>query len=86
MFISPDGLTDIVFFYHWRAVMDNDMCASMSNGMMNCDMMAMMFPPPEVDENRPTIATSSRALGIFPMPQVANIVAFLKTLSDGYVK
>lgn len=36
-----------------------------------------MFPPPEVDQNR-------AELGMFPRPQVDNIVAFLKTLSDGY--
>ena len=36
-----------------------------------------MFPPPEVDQNRAT-------LSMFPRPQVDNIVAFLKTLSDGY--
>jgi hypothetical protein len=42
---------------------------------MDCDGMATMFPPPEVDENRTT-------LDMFPRPQVNNIVAFLKTLSD----
>ena len=36
-----------------------------------------MFPPPEVDQNR-------APLSMFPRPQVDNIVAFLKTLSDGY--
>ena len=44
---------------------------------MGCDGMADMFPPPEVDQNRAT-------LRMFPRPQVDNIVAFLKTLSDGY--
>ena len=39
--------------------------------------MANMFPPPEVDQNR-------ASLGMFPGPQVGNIVTFLKTLSDGY--
>jgi hypothetical protein len=39
--------------------------------------MENMFPPPEVDQNR-------TPLGMFPRPQVDNIVAFLKTLSDGY--
>ena len=38
-----------------------------------------MFPPPEVDQNR-------APLDMFPRPQVDNIVAFLKTLSDGYVE
>ena len=42
-----------------------------------CENMATMFPPPEVDENRAT-------LNMFPRPQVDNIVAFLKTLTDGY--
>ena len=39
--------------------------------------MTAMFPPPEVDRNRAT-------LGMFPRPQVDNIVLFLKTLTDGY--
>ncbi len=43
----------------------------------DCGMMEGMFPAPEVDQNRAT-------LGMFPRPQVDNIVAFLKTLSDGY--
>ena len=47
-------------------------------GGMGCDAMANMFPPPEVDQNR-------AELPMFPRPQVDNIVAFLKTLSDGYV-
>ncbi len=42
-----------------------------------CSGMADMFPAPEVDQNR-------AALSMFPRPQVNNIVAFLKTLSDGY--
>ncbi len=70
------SLEEIVFFYHWRAMMDN---GCMEGGGMGggCARMATMFPPPEVDENRPP-------MGMFPMPQVGNIVAFLKTLSDGY--
>jgi hypothetical protein len=44
---------------------------------MGCAGMSGMFPPPEVDQNRAT-------LGMFPGMQVNNIVAFLKTLSDGY--
>lgn len=77
------SLDDIVFFYHWRAAMDAGMCGGgmggggMGGGGMNCEAMASMFPPPEVDENR-------TALDMFPRPQVDNIVAFLKTLSDGY--
>lgn len=65
------SLEDIVFFYHWRAAMDNGMGGGMGSGM------ADMFPPPEVDLNRAD-------LSMFPRPQVDNIVAFLKTLSDGY--
>ena len=45
--------------------------------MGDCTGMEEMFPPPEVDLNRAT-------LSMFPRPQVNNIVAFLKTLSDGY--
>jgi cytochrome c peroxidase len=74
------SLEDIVFFYHWRAMMDNGGCmggGGMGGGGMNCENMATMFPPPEVDQNR-------TPLGMFPRPQVDNIVLFLKTLSDGY--
>jgi cytochrome c peroxidase len=74
------SLEDIVFFYHWRAMMDNGCMGGGGMGMgggMGCTGMADMFPPPEVDENR-------AQLGMFPRPQVTNIVLFLKTLSDGY--
>lgn len=77
------SLEDIVFFYHWRAMMDNGCMGSGGmggggmGGGMGCEGMADMFPPPEVDQNRAT-------LSMFPRPQVDNIVAFLKTLSDGY--
>jgi cytochrome c peroxidase len=67
------SLEDIIFFYHWRAMMDNGGCM----GGMGCENMSNMFPPPEVDQNRTT-------MNMFPRPQVDNIVAFLKTLSDGY--
>jgi hypothetical protein len=70
-------------------MMDNGMCGGMGGGMgcgmgggmgggMGCDGMANMFPPPEVDQNRAT-------LRMFPMMQINNIVAFLGTLSDGYI-
>ncbi len=49
----------------------------MGGGMGDCSGMATMFPAPEVDQNR-------AALSMFPRMQVDNIVAFLKTLSDGY--
>lgn len=71
------SLDDIVFFYHWRAMMDNGCMGGGMNGGMGCDAMAAMFPPPEVDQNR-------AAMGMFPRPQVDNIVLFLKTLTDGY--
>jgi len=63
------SLDEIVFFYHWRAAMD----AGMGGG----GGMANMFPPPELDQNR-TI------MNMFPRPLVDRIVAFLKTLNDGY--
>ena len=69
------SLEDIVFFYHWRAMMDGG-CMDGGCGGMGGDM-ANMFPPPEVDQNR-------AALSMFPRPQVDNIVAFLKTLSDSH--
>ena len=74
------SLEDIVFFYHWRAMMDNGGCmggGGMGGGGMGCDGMETMFPAPEVDQNRAT-------LSMFPRMQVDNIVLFLKTLSDGY--
>ena len=78
------SLNDIVFFYHWRAMMDNGCMGGggmggggMNGGGMGCDAMAGMFPAPEVDQNR-------AAMNMFPRPQVDTIVLFLKTLSDGY--
>ena len=79
------SLEDIVFFYHWRGMMDGGcMGGGMGGGGMGgggmgggVEGMSSMFPPPEVDMNR-------AALSMFPRPQVDNIVAFLKTLSDGY--
>jgi cytochrome c peroxidase len=73
------SLDEIVLFYHWRAMMDNGcMGGGMGGGMgEGCTTMADMFPPPEVEQNR-------TPLNMFPRPQVDNIVAFLKTLSDGY--
>ena len=73
------SLEDVVLFYHWRAMMDNG-CMMGGGGMgggMGCEGMSSMFPAPEVDQNR-------AELTMFPRPQVDNIVAFLKTLSDGY--
>ena len=53
------------------------MGGGMGGGGMGCEMMQGMFPPPEVDQNR-------AQMNMFPRPQVDNIVAFLKTLSDRY--
>jgi cytochrome c peroxidase len=73
------SLEEIILFYHWRGMMDNGGCmgGGMGMGGMGCDGMESMFPPPEVDQNR-------ASLGMFPRPQVDTIVAFLRTLSDGY--
>lgn len=67
------SLEDIVFFYHWRAMMDK----GCMGGGMGCESMSNLFPAPEVDQNRAT-------LSMFPRAQIDNIVTFLKTLSDGY--
>lgn len=83
------SLYDVTFFYHWRAMYDNCLTGGgmgdggmggggMGGGMVrDCSMMEGVFPPPEVDANRVQ-------MGIFPMPQVNNIVAFMQTLTDGY--
>jgi len=70
------SLDDIVFFYHWRAMMDRGCMGGGMGGGMGCQGMADMFPPPEVEQNR-------AELNMFPRPQVDNVVLFLKTLSDG---
>jgi cytochrome c peroxidase len=69
------SLEEIVFFYHWRAAMDSGMGGGMGGGMDG--NMASMFPAPEVDQNR-------TMLDFFPRSLEAGIVAFMKTLSDGY--
>jgi len=67
------SLFDIVFFYHWRGMMDGN-CMG-----MGCPPgMGMMFPPPEVDLNR-------KMLAMFPRPLVEPMVAFLETLNDGFI-
>ena len=85
------SLEDVLFFYHWRAAMDSGMCTGggmggggmggggMGGGGMGCEGMATMFPAPEVDQNRAT-------LSFFPRMDESNIVAFLRTLSDGYIE
>jgi cytochrome c peroxidase len=62
-------LSDIIRFYHWRG-MGMGSGGGMGGG-------GMMFPPPEVNENLAT-------LGMFPGRDQSYILAFLKTLSDGY--
>jgi len=69
-FKSLDGMDGIVHFYAWRAMMD------MGGGGMMPD--PMLFPPPELDENRILMTPFNF------MMDGQNIVAFLKTLSDGY--
>ncbi len=71
------SLEEIITFYHWRAMMDGGCMGGGMGGGMGCSGMADMFPPPEVDQNRAT-------LSMFPMMQIDNLVAFLRTLSDGY--
>ncbi len=71
------SLDDIVLFYHWRAMMDNGCMGGGMGGGMGCEGMSSMFPSPEVDQNRGYVEH-------VPATQVSNIVAFLKTLSDGY--
>ena len=80
------SLDDVVLFYHWRAAMDSGMCSGggmggggMGGGGMGCEGMASMFPAPEVDQNR-------EPLKMFPMMDQSSIVAFLETLSDGYIE
>jgi cytochrome c peroxidase len=47
-------LDDIVFFYHWRAMMDGGMCGGGGMGG-GCEYMQTMFPPPEMDQNLATL-------------------------------
>jgi len=72
------SLEDIIFFYRWRAMMDS-VCGSggMGGGMGGCESMANMFPAPEVEQNRAT-------LKMFNMMDQSYLLAFIKTLSDGY--
>ena len=80
------SLNDIVAFYHWRAMKDSGCMGGggmggggMGGGGGGCGGMSGMFPPPEVDQNR-------TKLNRFSMMQTGNIVAFLKTLTDGYYR
>jgi cytochrome c peroxidase len=77
------SLDDIVFFYHWRAMIDS---GGMGGGGMGpggggggggMGGMSNRYPPPEVNANRTLLQP-------FPGMDVSYIVSFLKTLSDGY--
>jgi cytochrome c peroxidase len=82
------SLEDIIFFYRWRGMMDGmgggggGMGGGMGGGGMDMDggggMSGPMFAGPEVNQNLAT-------LKMFNMMDQANILAFLKTLSDGYI-
>lgn len=87
-FKSLDGMDGIVHFYAWRAMMDMEGGmgggggmgpgggGGMGGGGMSPD--ATLFPPPELDQNRIVMTPFNFMMdGEF-------IVAFLKTLSDGY--
>jgi len=69
-FKSLDAMDGIIHFYAWRAVMDN--------GMMGEGGMRNLFPPPEYDENRIVMTPFNF------MMDGPKIMAFLRTLSDGY--
>lgn len=86
------SLEDIIFFYAWRGLTMNGGLGMGGRGMDGCagsgmgggmgDMMEMMcdpelFPAPEVDQNL-------AQMNHFNMMDQKNIIAFLKTLSDGY--
>lgn len=89
------SLEEIILFYAWRGLtmngglgigglgMDCGMMGGggMGGGGMNGDMAMMcdpnLFPPPEYDQNL-------TPMNHFNMMDQANILAFLKTLSDGY--
>lgn len=89
------SLEEIILFYAWRGLtmngglglggsgMDCGMMGDgdMGGGMGNGDMAMMcdpdLFPPPEVDQNL-------TPMNHFNMMDQTTILAFLKTLSDGY--
>ena len=67
-FKSLDGMDGIIHFYAWRAMMDNSAMSPNPN----------MFPAPEVDRNRAVMQPFG--FGV----DGGRLLAFLKTLSDGY--
>ena len=90
------SLPEIILFYAWRSMMDGGGCmcgggmggggmggggmggGGMGGGGMGCGCMnGVMFPEPEVNENR-------TQLTMIRMMDQASVLAFLKTLSDGY--
>jgi cytochrome c peroxidase len=92
------SLEEIILFYSWRGLTMNGGLGMGGRGMDGCsggmggggmgdgmgDMMEMMcdpnlFPAPEVDQNL-------AQMNHFNMMDQNNILAFLKTLSDGYSK
>jgi cytochrome c peroxidase len=77
-FKSLDAMDGIVHFYAWRAMMDAGMMGG--GGGMGGGMAPNpnMFPPPELDQNRVVMQPFNF------MMDGARMVAFLRTLSDGY--
>jgi cytochrome c peroxidase len=78
------SLADILRFYAWRGMGGGCMCGGggmggggMGGGGMGGGMSGSMFPAPEVSQNLATLKH-------FSMMDQSNILAFLKTLSDGY--
>lgn len=90
------SLEEIILFYSWRAHMEvftsgggmGECQGGMGGGMGECPGAGMtpdpnLFPPPEVSENLESL-NFTLPMGPKAMMDQANILAFLKTLSDGY--
>jgi cytochrome c peroxidase len=84
------SLQEIILFYSWRGLTMNGGLGmggsgvdcgqgDMGGGGMGPEIMCNpnLFPPPEVDQNL-------TPMNHFNMMDQTNILAFLKTLSDGY--
>jgi cytochrome c peroxidase len=71
-FKSLDGMDGIIHFYAWRAMMDS---GGMGGGMTP---NPELFPAPEIDQNRIVMQPFNF------MMDGNKIIAFLKTLNDGY--
>jgi cytochrome c peroxidase len=79
------SLEEIILFYTWRAHMEacaGGGCGGMGGGGGGMMPDPNLFPSPEVSENLETLKFSMM-MGQAMMDQ-ANILALLKTLSDGY--